>query len=42
MVYIFGHIGGDAQTHLYSQYAADLANPFVLKKELFSVKTKAG
>jgi len=36
MAYVFGHISGDVQTYLCPQYAADLTDPFILKKEIIN------
>ena len=36
MAYIFGRTSRDAQTHLRPQYAADLADPFVLEEEIIN------
>ena len=34
MAYVFGCTGGDTQTHLRPQYAADSADPFVSEEEM--------
>ena len=34
MAYVFGCTGGDTQTHLYPQYAANSADPFVLEEKI--------
>ena len=36
MAYVFGHTSGDTQTHLYSQYAADSADPFISEEEIIN------
>ena len=36
MAYVFGHTGGDAQTHLCPQYATDSADPFISEKEMIN------
>ena len=36
MAYVFGRTSKDAQTHLRPQYAQDLVDPFILKKEIIN------
>jgi len=36
MAYIFSCTGRDTQTHLHLQYAADSADPFILKEEMIN------
>ena len=36
MAYVFGRTSRDAQTHLRPRYTADLADPFVLEKEIIN------
>ena len=36
MAYIFGYIGGDAQTHLRPQYVEGSAEPFTSKEEIIN------
>ena len=36
MAYVFGRTSGDTQMHLRPQYAADLADPFILEEEIIN------
>jgi len=36
MAYVFGRTGGDTQTHLCPQYAQNLADLFLSKKEMIN------
>jgi len=36
MAYVFGHTGGDAQTHLRPQYVEELVDPFISKKDIIN------
>ena len=36
MAYVFGRIGGDAQTYLRPWYAEESADPFTLEEEIIN------